>query len=127
MLPLNIGKSMVSYPLRKVLQAPATAVVYSSALKTGPKPICGELEIMVAEWLEQQAALKNRVSRISVIKKTLELRPDMYGRTTDPNFTVEARKWYYRWKDRRGSSISLITSKGQKKMTRAKFAAKIGY
>jgi hypothetical protein len=62
---------MVSYPLRKVLQAPATAVVYPSDLKTGSKPICGELEMMVAGWMEQQAALKNRVSRISVIKKKL--------------------------------------------------------
>ncbi len=101
--------------LPKVKDTLATAVIRPSALKTGPKPIYADLEIAVAEWVEQQSALKNRVSRLSVIKKALELRPDMFGGTADPNFMVKARRWYYRWKDRNGFSIRVITSKGQKK------------
>ena len=93
----------------------ATAVVRPAALRTGPKPIYGELEIVVADWVEQQAALKIRVSRLSVIKKALELRPDMYGGISNPDFMVKARGWYYRWKDRQGFSIRMITSKGKKK------------
>ena len=73
-------------------------MVRPSGLRTGPKPMNGELEVVLAEWVEQQASLKNRVSRLSVIKKALDLRPDIYGGISYPNFMVKARAWFYRWK-----------------------------
>ncbi len=54
--------------LPKVKGTPAKAAIRPSALKTGPKPINPELEIAAAEWVEQQSALKNLVSLLSVIK-----------------------------------------------------------
>ena len=51
----------------------ANAVVRPSASKTGPNPMFEELEIAVAEWVDQQTAHKMRVSRLSVIKQALVL------------------------------------------------------
>ncbi len=68
------------------------ATACPSALKSGPKPLYGELKIAVAEWAEIQLALNNRVSRLSVLKKALELKPDMYGGVKDPIFFGEIKE-----------------------------------
>jgi hypothetical protein len=91
------------------------AVVLPCSLKRGPRPVFAELEIKLAQWVEQQASLKLRVSRLSVIKQALEFCPNMYGGINDPEYMVKARRWYYRFKDRHGFSIRVITSRGQKK------------
>ncbi len=82
----------------------------------GVKPVWGQLEIQLTDYIVTMRAQRKAVNRIVVLHRALELVPNFMGGLLDPEFSKRAMRWYYRFIKRRQYNLSIQrpTSVGQK-------------
>jgi hypothetical protein len=82
----------------------------------GVKPVWGQLEIQLTDYIVTMRAQRKAVNRIVVLHRALELVPNFLGGVLDPEFSKRAMRWYYRFIKRRQYNLSIQrpTSVGQK-------------
>ncbi len=85
-------------------------------VKPGPKPVWGELEIKLVQWIQKMQNKRMQVNQFSVIQQALELRPNFMGGVFDSGFIKWTPQWYHRLVARCQYKLSMQkpTSVGQK-------------
>jgi hypothetical protein len=66
-------------------------------LTPGPKPVWGELEVQLCDFIRAQHKLRRQVTRIVVLHKALQINPQFCGGVLDPLFMKRATGFYYRF------------------------------
>ena len=82
-----------------------------------PKPVWGELEIELCDFIRVQHKIRRQVTQMVVLHEALQLNPQFCDRILDPQFIKRATSFYYRFIHRRQNmpSIQKLTSVGQKR------------
>jgi hypothetical protein len=60
----------------------------------GVKPVWGQLEIQLTDYIVTMRAQRKAVNRIVVLHRALELVPNFMGGLLDPDFSNRAIRWY---------------------------------
>ena len=76
-------------------------------LTPGPKPVWGELEVQLCDFIRAQHKLRRQVTRIFVLHKALQINPQFCGGVLDPLFMKRATGFYYRFIHRRQNMLSI--------------------
>ena len=61
----------------------------------GPKPVWGELEVQLADWIKDMHHKLMAVTRVLVFHKALEFQPNFMGGLLESKFMKQAMDWYF--------------------------------